>query len=147
MPARRDHSQSHQPKDKEDRAAGGSYGDRQSQYGTAAPGWKEPLPGHDDRGDFGAGGEAFGSSSGQGRYEDAAKRHPAWQPFAQSGERLDGHPPSDLDLQYRAWGRRAMEQHDGDYRAYRAEQDERLAREFEDWRAARRSRPEPDPES
>jgi hypothetical protein len=40
-----------------------------------------------------------------------------------------------------------MHQHDADYRAYRAEQDERLAREFEDWRAARRSRSEPDHES
>lgn len=132
------------------RTAGGSYGDQQSQYGTTAPQWQEPMPGHDEREEYGAGGEAFGSASGQGRYarKDQARRierpeHPAWQPF---GEPDANHPEEGRtgqarerseDAHFRDWGDRAMRQHDEEYRAYREERQKKLDAEFEDWRKAR----------
>lgn len=133
------------------RPAGGSYGDQEPQYGTSAPKWKEPMPGHDERGDFGAGGEAFGSTSGQGRYDDKGQarqsekpEHPAWQPF---GQPEASHPTDSqtgrsrdapLDAQYRDWGDRAMRRHDEEYRAFRAEKQRSLDAEFEEWRKARK---------
>lgn len=129
---------------------GGSYGDRQPQYGTSAPDWQEPLPGRDERGDFGAGGEAFGSASGQGRYgdEDQARKvekpeHPAWQPFVQPEANELAEPKAgsshdaSLNPQFRDWGNRTMRRHDEEYRAFRAERQKTLDAEFEEWRKAR----------
>jgi len=135
------------------RPAGGSYGDRQAQYGTGAPRWQEPIPGSDERGEFGAGGEAFGSWTGQGRYAPDAdqQRHtrgdqpdtPAWPPFDKRQANPPGEPEEARrrdfahDPHYQNWGNRAMRQHDEDYRAFRAEQQRKLAEEFEAWRRAR----------
>jgi hypothetical protein len=159
MPAEQDDDRSHKGKGsrkdfaKKDGPAvsgGGSYGDRQPQYGTGAPDWQEPLPGRDERGDFGAGGEAFGSASGQGRYgdEDQARSvekpgHPAWQPFVQPqanqlAETTAGSSrDASLDPQYRDWGNRTMRRHDEEYRAFRAERQKTRDAEFEEWRKAR----------
>lgn len=140
--------------------AGGSYGDQQPQYGTAGPDGQEPIPGRDERGEFGAGGEAFGSASGQGRYgaEDQARKvkkpqHPAWQPFGQPeanhpAETKAGQPRNaPLDPQYRDWGDRAMRRHDEEYRAFRAERQNALDAEFEEWRKARRAQAATPPSS
>jgi hypothetical protein len=95
-------SQRKRPEGNPPRPAGGSYGDQQPQYGTTATDGQEPVPGRDEREDFGAGGEAFGSSSGQGRYgdDDQARpvekpEHPAWQPFGQPDA---DHPEDSRDV-------------------------------------------------
>jgi hypothetical protein len=96
--------------------AGGSVGDRQAQYGTSAQGWQEPLPGSEERGDFGAGGEAFASSKGQGRYGGEHSpgydhgtvdqpEHSAWKPV---GQKQDNAEVAQVD------GKRGAEAEDED---------------------------------